>query len=85
MSDLGDLTLAEAASLLHRRQASAQELTEACLARISVWQPIINAFLAVDADKALKAAKATEGVAGVLARSMEFRWPTKISSTGKGA
>lgn len=61
MSDLGDLTLAEAASLLHRRQASAQELTEACLARISVWQPIINAFLAVDADKALKAAKATDG------------------------
>ncbi|MEQ8702225.1 MAG: amidase [Bauldia litoralis] len=49
-------TLAGAAALLARKEASARELAEACLRRIDRIQPHLNAFLTVDADHALAAA-----------------------------
>jgi aspartyl-tRNA(Asn)/glutamyl-tRNA(Gln) amidotransferase subunit A len=59
MSELADLSIAEAARHLRRRKVSAQELTEACLARLSTWRPI-NAFLWIDAEGAMASAKASD-------------------------
>jgi aspartyl-tRNA(Asn)/glutamyl-tRNA(Gln) amidotransferase subunit A len=42
------------------RQASPVEITEAVLARIAAWEPRLNAFVVLDADRALEAARAAE-------------------------
>ncbi len=60
MSSLAALSLAEASALLGARRASARELVEACLARITGEGRAVNAFLAVDADGALAAARASD-------------------------
>lgn len=57
MSDPCTLTLTEAATAIRERKLSSVELTEACLARIRTWQPVINAFVAVEAEEALAAAR----------------------------
>lgn len=51
------MTLAEAASALRKRQVSSVELTLECLARIEKWNPELNAFLAVTADRAMEQAR----------------------------
>ncbi|MBF0133502.1 MAG: Asp-tRNA(Asn)/Glu-tRNA(Gln) amidotransferase subunit GatA [Magnetococcales bacterium] len=51
------MTLVQAASLLRTRQISAQELTTAFLERIQRLNPIINAFITVDHEGAMQAAK----------------------------
>jgi aspartyl-tRNA(Asn)/glutamyl-tRNA(Gln) amidotransferase subunit A len=56
MTELADLSLAAAADGIRRRRFSSWELTQACLKRITAWQPKINAFLAVDNGGALKTA-----------------------------
>jgi aspartyl-tRNA(Asn)/glutamyl-tRNA(Gln) amidotransferase subunit A len=56
MTDLAELTLSAAADGLRRRRFSSWELTQACLKRVSQWQPKVNAFLAVDHGGALKTA-----------------------------
>lgn len=55
--DLTQITLAQARSMLHQHQISARELTEAFLQRIGHINPIINAFITVDHDGAMEAAK----------------------------
>ncbi|MEK9968324.1 MAG: hypothetical protein VW600_04255, partial [Ferrovibrio sp.] len=52
--------LAEAARAVAQGKVTSQALTEACLARISDWQPRINAFLKLESAAALKAAKAVD-------------------------
>ncbi len=69
---LCDLTIADAAAALRRREFSARELTEAHLAAVASLNPRLNAFITVDETGALAAADAadkalTQGGAGALA------------------
>ena len=57
MKDPVKLTLTEIAGALRRRTFSSAELTRWMLARIGRWQPIINAFVRIEEDEALAAAK----------------------------
>ena len=55
-----DLGIAELAPLLRRRELSASELMRACLDRIEAANPVLNAFVHVDAAGALHAAEAAD-------------------------
>jgi aspartyl-tRNA(Asn)/glutamyl-tRNA(Gln) amidotransferase subunit A len=57
---LADLSLAEAAARLARREVTARALAEACLSRIEALEPTLNAFLTVTADSALAEADAVD-------------------------
>ena len=60
MSDPAELSLTQVAAAIRRRKLSSVELTRALLARIERWQPVLNAFVRVEADDALAAAKAAD-------------------------
>lgn len=60
MSDLATLTAVEQAQLIRDRRASPVEVTRAVLDRIAAWEPRINAFAALDAERAMIAARAAE-------------------------
>src|SRR5262249_60550409 len=57
VTDPAELTLTEVAGALRRRTFSSTELTRWMLERIGRWQPAINAFVRVEKDEALVAAK----------------------------
>jgi aspartyl-tRNA(Asn)/glutamyl-tRNA(Gln) amidotransferase subunit A len=57
-SALLDLPLAEVAQALHREEAGAVELTEACLARIEALEPHLNCFITVTGEQARRDAQA---------------------------
>jgi aspartyl-tRNA(Asn)/glutamyl-tRNA(Gln) amidotransferase subunit A len=57
MTDLTDLTITEALAKLRTREISAVDLTRAHLDRITRIDPMIQAFLTVTANEALKAAE----------------------------
>jgi len=59
--DVSQLTLAQAADLLRRREVSPVELTKACLGRIEKYNSALNAYITVRADEALAEARAIEG------------------------
>lgn len=59
-SDLCFLSVAEASSLIARRQLSPRELTEAVLARAQELDGRLNAYITLLADEALRAAGAAE-------------------------
>ena len=67
-TDLADLPMAEAIARLRRRAVSPVDLVRACLARIDVYNPKINAFITVTREAALAQAKAldAERIAGKL-------------------
>ena len=54
------LSLADAARLVRRRKISPVELTQACLSRIEKLNPRLNAFITVNAESALAAARSAE-------------------------
>jgi aspartyl-tRNA(Asn)/glutamyl-tRNA(Gln) amidotransferase subunit A len=56
-TDLAGLTLRQASELLRTKAASSVDLTRACLARIEKYQPLLNAFITVTRDQALKEAQ----------------------------
>ena len=60
MKDLAQLTLKEVAAAIRRRKLSSVELTRSLLERIARWQPALNAFVRVEAEDALAAAKAAD-------------------------
>ena len=60
MKDSAELTLNEVATAIQQRKLSSVELTRSLLARIERWQPALNAFVRVEADEALAAAKAAD-------------------------
>jgi aspartyl-tRNA(Asn)/glutamyl-tRNA(Gln) amidotransferase subunit A len=60
MTVLHDLSAAEAARLIRRRDVSPVELVDALLDRIERSQPILKTFVTVDADGARAAARAAE-------------------------
>ncbi len=50
------MSLTEVAEAIATRRLSSHEVTRACLHRIAQWQPRLNAFMAIEAEAALKAA-----------------------------
>ena len=69
---LAELSVAEVRAVLARREATAVEITEACLAALAARNPGVHAFVTVTADDALAAARAADaalarGDAGPLA------------------
>lgn len=67
MTDLADLSIAEAARLIERRRISPVDLTRACLERTERLNPVLNAFVTLTPDLALDDARRaeTELLAGV--------------------
>ena len=55
-----DLGAREARAMIGRKQLSPVELTQSCIARIAAIDPALNAITAIDADRALAAAKVAE-------------------------
>jgi aspartyl-tRNA(Asn)/glutamyl-tRNA(Gln) amidotransferase subunit A len=60
VKDPAQLTLKEVAAAIRRRKLSSVELTRSLLERIARWQPALNAFVRVEAEDALAAAKAAD-------------------------
>lgn len=61
MSDeLADMTLSELAPLIRTRKVSPVEVTQAVLDRIEKFDPVLNAYITVDSEGALKAARAAQ-------------------------
>jgi aspartyl-tRNA(Asn)/glutamyl-tRNA(Gln) amidotransferase subunit A len=54
------MTLTAVAGAIADKQFSSREVTQSCLDRVATWQPRLNAFMAIDADEALKAADAAD-------------------------
>ena len=60
MSDPAFLTIAEASKLIAARKLSPVELTEACVARISKFDHLLDSFVTLTAERARVEAKAAE-------------------------
>jgi aspartyl-tRNA(Asn)/glutamyl-tRNA(Gln) amidotransferase subunit A len=60
VTDPTELTLKELAAAIRRRKVSSVEVTKALLARIKTWQPKLNAFARVEAEDAMKTARAAD-------------------------
>jgi Asp-tRNA(Asn)/Glu-tRNA(Gln) amidotransferase A subunit family amidase len=56
MDDPADLTLVDLLPLLERRQLSARELLDACLARVERHEPQVRAFVVLTPELARAAA-----------------------------
>src|ERR1700761_9454490 len=54
------MSLTEIAGAIADKRVSSREATQSCLDRIAKWQPHLNAFMAIEADEALKAADAAD-------------------------
>ncbi|MGE5110166.1 MAG: amidase [Acidobacteriaceae bacterium] len=59
-NDLVFLSVHEAAELFRTRKASSVDLTRASLERIERWNPVLNAFITVTAEGALREAEAAD-------------------------
>src|SRR5579871_1757343 len=59
-AELTNLSLAEASARVRARSVTPRQLVEACLARIQVYNPKVNAFITVMRDYALKQAQELE-------------------------
>jgi aspartyl-tRNA(Asn)/glutamyl-tRNA(Gln) amidotransferase subunit A len=60
MTELTHFSLTEIADSIASRKVSSREVTEACLARIAEKQPVLNAFISLEAEEALDAADAAD-------------------------
>jgi aspartyl-tRNA(Asn)/glutamyl-tRNA(Gln) amidotransferase subunit A len=54
------MSLTAVARAIAAKQLSSREVTQFCLDRIAKWNPRLNAFMAIEADDALKAADAAD-------------------------
>ncbi len=54
------LSLTAIAKAIAEKRVSAREATQSCLDRTAQWNPKLNAFMAIEADEALKAADAAD-------------------------
>lgn len=59
-NEIAGMTLSELAPLIQARKVSPVEVTRAVLDRIERFDPILNAYITVDAEGALKAARAAQ-------------------------
>jgi aspartyl-tRNA(Asn)/glutamyl-tRNA(Gln) amidotransferase subunit A len=80
MSDPALLSLAQAARAVRERRVSPAELLEACQARISLWQPRINAFVAREPSPTHRAGGPLSGVP--LAHKDMFYRAGRVSNCG---
>jgi len=69
--DLTELTLAEASARIRARTVTPHQLVEACLARIQIYNPKVNAFITVMKGDALKQAQEL----GAEQKAGKFRGP----------
>jgi aspartyl-tRNA(Asn)/glutamyl-tRNA(Gln) amidotransferase subunit A len=66
------MSLTAVAKAIANKSVSSREVTKSCLDRIALWQPRLNAFMAIEAEQALAAAGAADAalakgkVSGVL-------------------
>jgi aspartyl-tRNA(Asn)/glutamyl-tRNA(Gln) amidotransferase subunit A len=58
--DFRTISLADLARRVRRKELAARELTQAALARIEAVNPLVNAFVAVDGERALEQAAAVD-------------------------
>src|SRR5271168_2029233 len=70
-NDLTELSLAEASGRIRARSVTPRQLVEACLTRIQIYNPKVNAFITVMRDYALKQAADLEAEQ----RAGKFRSP----------
>ncbi len=56
------MSLTSVAHAIADKRISSREVTQSCLDRIARWQPRLNAFMAIEAEDALKAADAADAV-----------------------
>jgi aspartyl-tRNA(Asn)/glutamyl-tRNA(Gln) amidotransferase subunit A len=61
MTDPAAWTLTQAADAIRARKISSVELTQAMLAHAARWQPAINAFVSIESEDALAAARRADG------------------------
>jgi aspartyl-tRNA(Asn)/glutamyl-tRNA(Gln) amidotransferase subunit A len=54
------MSLTSVAQAIADKRVSSWEVTQSCLDRIARWQPRLNAFMAIEAEDALKAAEAAD-------------------------
>jgi aspartyl-tRNA(Asn)/glutamyl-tRNA(Gln) amidotransferase subunit A len=54
------MSLTSVATAIADKRVSSREVTQSCLDRIARWQPHLNAFMAIEAEEALKAAGAAD-------------------------
>jgi aspartyl-tRNA(Asn)/glutamyl-tRNA(Gln) amidotransferase subunit A len=54
------MSLSAVAQAIADKRVSSREVTQSCLDRIAQWQPHLNAFMAIEAEEALKAAQAAD-------------------------
>jgi aspartyl-tRNA(Asn)/glutamyl-tRNA(Gln) amidotransferase subunit A len=54
--DIALMSLTAVAKAIADKRVSSREATQSCLRRIAQWQPRVNAFMAIEAEAALKAA-----------------------------
>jgi aspartyl-tRNA(Asn)/glutamyl-tRNA(Gln) amidotransferase subunit A len=59
--DLAGMTLRKASDSIRTRAVSSVELTRACLSRIEKLQPLLNAFITINAEQALADAQLLDG------------------------
>lgn len=59
-AELLNLSLTEVAQAIRRRKISSLEVTRACLERAQAVQPAVNCFIAIEAEDALRAARAAD-------------------------
>ena len=85
VSDPALLSLTEVAEQIRSRKLSSVEVTQALLARIAQWQPKLNAFVRIEADEALQAARDSRRAARKDAdrrgRCTACRWRTRTCIT----
>ena len=60
MTDFCTLSLGDALDALYSRRMTAEQATQACLDRIAATEPVVDALLHVDAEKALARARALD-------------------------
>jgi aspartyl-tRNA(Asn)/glutamyl-tRNA(Gln) amidotransferase subunit A len=69
--DLTQLTLAEASARIRARSVTPEQLVEACLSRIKIYNPKVNAFITVMKESALQQAREL----GAEQKAGKFRGP----------
>lgn len=60
MAELRDLSIAELAPMIEKRQVSPVEVTKSVLDQVDKLQPMLNAYITVTPEEALRAAEAAE-------------------------
>jgi aspartyl-tRNA(Asn)/glutamyl-tRNA(Gln) amidotransferase subunit A len=54
------LSLTEVSQVIAKKRVSSREVTQSCLDRVAQWQPVLNAFMSIEAEEALAAADAAD-------------------------